>query len=216
MNLSDYEALWKRPELPRGMDADVADLKCTFEAKHRKLERTIVLRNFIEGVGGIFAAVGFGILAWRMGIRSWSINLGLGLIAAVACVFLHDWWRFRRTRSRPEAPLLARIDSSITELRHQRALVGQIGKWYLSSYLAAMILIGAGLLQHLASKAPPGLGRAVLSTPATLAWIVIILGTVIVAIVWWWVDVQRAIRLQIDPRLAELDKLRRDLVGPGG
>jgi len=212
MNWNDYEALWKRQELPRGAAADVIELKRTFEAKHRKMERTILLRNLIEGVGGIMTSLGFGLLTWRMGITGWSIILGLGLIAGVSCVFLYDWLRFRRVRSGPEATLLARLESGIAELRHQRGLITHIGKWYLTSYLAAMLLLGYGLLQHTARTAPPGMWKSVLTTPITLAWIVVLLGVMAGAIVWWWLDVQKSIRLRIDPRLAELEKLRRDLL----
>ena len=215
MNLSDYEAVWKRQELPRGAEADLTELKRTFAAQHRKMERTILLRNLIEGGGGLLASLGFGLLTWRMGITGWSIILGLALIAGVSGVFLHDGWRFRRVRPGPETPLLARLESGIAELRHQRGLITHIGKWYLTTYLAAMLLIGHGLLQHTARTAPPGMWKSVLTTPSTLAWVVVLLGTMAGAIVWWWLDVQKSIRLRIDPRLAELEKLRRDLVRAG-
>jgi len=137
-----------------------------------------------------------------MGITGWSIILGLGLIAGVSYVFLNDGWRFRRVRSGPEAPLLARLESGIAELRHQRGLIAHIGKWYLTTYLAAVLLIGYGLLQPTARRAPPGMWKSVLTTPSTMAG----------AIVWWWLDVQKSTRLRIDPRLAELEKLRGDLL----
>ena len=41
MNWNDYEAVWKRQELPVGADADLATLRETFETKRRKMGHTI-------------------------------------------------------------------------------------------------------------------------------------------------------------------------------
>lgn len=215
MNLSDYEAVWKRQELPQGEAADLIDLKQTFETKRRKMEHTILLRNSFEGVGGIAASLGFGLLTWRLGLIDWPIVLGLLLIAGVSCVFLHDWWRFRRARLGPEASLLAKLKANIVELRHQRRLVAHMGKWYLTTYTVAILLLGYGLSQQVGRGAPSGFLITLLTTPSTATYIVILLVIPIAATVWWWRDVQKGIRLRIDPRLAELEKLHRELVSSG-
>lgn len=208
MNLNDYEAIWKRQELPRGTDADLTDLRQTFEAKRRKMERTILLRNFIEGAGGILASAGFGLLTWKQGIIGWPVIVGLMLIAGVSCVFLYDGWRFQRARPGPEAPILAKLDATIAELRHQRGFISHYGKWYLTSYGTAILLIGYGFLQQMRRGAPPEFLVTLLTTPVTAAWIAILLIVPVAATVWWWLDVQKTIRQRIDPRLAELEKLR--------
>lgn len=212
MNLNDYEAIWKRQDLPRGADADLLDLKQSFEGKRRKMELTILLRNFMEGVGGILASAGFGLLTWKLGLTDWPVLLGLMLIAGVSCVFLHDWWRFERARLGPETTMLAKLDANIAELRHQRGFISHYGKWYLGSYGTAVLLISYGFLQQLGRKAPPGFLVTLLTTPSTAAWIAILFIVPIAATVWWWLDIQKMIRLRIDPRLAELEKLRADLV----
>lgn len=214
MNWNDYEAVWKRQELPRGAAADLVEIKQTFEAKRRKMERTILLRNSFEGVGGIVASFVFGWLTWRLGIIGWPIVLGLLLITGGSCVFLCDWWRFRRARSGPEASMLVKLEANIAELRHQRRFIGHMGKWYLTTYVAAMLLIGYGFWQQVHRGAPPEFLITLLTTPSTAAWIAILLIVPIVGTVWWWLSIQKTIRLRIDPRLAELEKLQRDLLSP--
>ena len=214
MNLSDYEAIWKRQEVPLGMAADLADLKNTFEVKRRKFERTIVLRNSIEGVGGIIGSVGLILLPWWLfGITGWPFILGVMIILGVSSIFLRDMLRFRRVRLGPEASMLAKLENYIAELHHERHLFAHVGKWYVTPYFVAFSLYFYGFLRH----AGPRIGSdeliALFTTPNTLAWIVILISTPTLAIFWWWRDVQSSIRLRIDPRIEELEKLRQSLVG---
>lgn len=192
----------------------MADLKATFETKRRKLESTIVLRNSIEGVGGIIAALWFGCLTWRLGLLGWPIVLGLMVIAGVACVFLIDLWRFRQGRVGPETSLLTKLEANIAELHHQRKFNSHFGRWYLTGYGTAIILLGYGLSQQANRRAPPGFLTTLLTTPGTVAWITILLFVTLGATAWWWLDVQKTIRRRIDPRLAELEKLHRALLPP--
>jgi hypothetical protein len=215
MNLSDYEAIWKRQSLPVGTATDPGELRATFEAKRRKMEGTILLRNYIEGVGGIIASIGFGWLTWSMGLFGWPILLGLTVIAGVSCVFLYDLWRFRQRRVGPEASLLVKLEANITELRHQRGFISHYAKWYLTAYGTALLLLVYGCWQKVRHGAPPEYLVTLLTTPITAAWISILLVVPIGATVWWWVDVQKAIRLRIDPRLEELEKLHRELLAGG-
>ncbi len=212
MSWNEYESIWKSQELPRGADADLLDLKQTFEAKRRKMESTIQLRNVIEGAGGFTASIGFGFLTWRLGIACWPIVLGLILISGVSCVFLQDWWRFQRERLGAEAPMLAKLEANIAELRKQRKLIDGYGKWYVTPWVIAILLIGYGLSQLVRREAAPGLLITLLTTPATLAWIIVLISVPTIALVWWWRDIRKIIRLRIDPRLTELEKLRRDLL----
>lgn len=212
MNLNDYAAIWKRQELPVGADADLSDLKQTFEATRRKMERIILFRNITEGVGGILGSAGLGLFSWKLGLMGWPIILGLILVCGVSCVFLHDWWRFHGAKLGPEAPMLPKLEANIAELRHQRSFMSHYGKWYIGSYSAAMLLFVYGISRPALRGTPPDFFVTLLTTPSTAVLIALLLIIPIGATAWWWLDIQKVIRLRIDPRLAELEKLRADLL----
>ena len=214
MNLNDWEMIWRRQELPLGADANLAGLKASFEEKSRKLARGLLVRDFIEGVGGVVLSLAFGFWAWRAGKADWPFAVGILLILGISSIFLHSWFCTRRRRVGPEAPLLARLDANIAELRHQRGLLDNIGKWYLTPYVIAIGLMGHDLSQYAGRRAPPGFLLTLLTTPLTLAWILMLLLVTIWAFWWWWRGVQQVIHKQIDPRLAELLKMRRELLAP--
>ena len=111
--------------------------------------------------------------------------------------------------------MLARLEANIAELRHQRALISNFGKWYVTPYLLAIALIGyglgLGLSRHAGPEALLGLLTTLLTTPATLCWIIVLITVPTIALVWWWLDIQKTIRLRIEPRIVELEKLRHDL-----
>jgi hypothetical protein len=214
MNWNDYEAIWKRQELPVGAGADLTDLRATFETKRRKLARGLFVRDLIEGFGGALLALAFGTWAWRTGRAGWPFAVGVLLILGVASVFLHSWLRSRRTRLGPEAALLVRLDLNIAELRHQRRLLDNIGKWYLTPYVIAIGLMGWDLSRYAGRRAPPGLMREMLTAPLTLAWILVLLLVILWAFWWWWRGIQHVVHQRIDPRLEELMKMRRDVLAP--
>jgi MFS family permease len=209
MNWDDWEMIWRRQEPPVGADADVALLRQTFEPKRRKLARGLLVRNAIEGVGGVLGAallVGF---AWHVGPAGWPILLGAALILGVAVVFLRDLVRIRRSRVGPEASLLAKLEAEIAELRHQRRLLTNIGTWYFLPYLLAMAIVASTTARI---KVPAGVLTALLTTPAALAWIVVLAGTTAFFIGWAWWDNGVVARKRCELRLAELEKLHREIV----
>lgn len=215
MNWNDYEALWKRQPPPAGATADLAMLQDTFEAKRRKLTKVLLVRDSVEGFGGLIFALLFAGMAWRIGRSGWPILVGVALVAGVSLVFVRDFFRIRRRRLGPEAPMLAKLEAEIAELRHQRRLLANIGLWYFLPYLAAIVVIGTTLGRVNHGHAPPGLLRELLTTPATLAWIVALVAVFSVAIFWAWRANRGAVKTQIDPRLAELEKLRREILLDG-
>jgi hypothetical protein len=212
MNWNDWEMIWRRQEPPVGADADLAMLKRTFEAKRRKLACGLLVRNLVEGVGGVFGAavlVGF---ALYVGARGWPILIGAALILGVSVVFLRDLLRIRRNRLGSEAPLLARIEAEIAELHQQRRLLTNVGTWYFLPYLAAGAIAAITLARTTGPKAPPGHLIALLTTPITLAWIIILTGTTGFSLYWAWRDNGINARKRGELRLEELEKLRRDLL----
>lgn len=201
MNLNDYEAIWKRQELPVGANATIAELKITFEAKRRKLAATLLLRDFLESSAGLFVAVAFGLKGWKMGIAAWPIAISVVLLLGVSAFFIFERIRTRRKRLGAEAPLFIKLTSDITELKHQRHLLLNVAFWYLTPCLAALVIFAHTIGANLPHPAP--------RHPAfqTGYWI-------FVAFIYWriWKLNRRTVQKQIDPRLEELEKIYADLL----
>jgi hypothetical protein len=206
MNWNDYEAIWKRQELPVGANADLAMLKQTFEQKRRKLAAILFARDIVEASAGVVGSIAFALIWLHQGKAGWPIALAIACILWVTGFFVRE--RFRAHRSRPgsEAQMLAKLEAEIAELRHQRRLLLSLWKWYLSPCLAAILIVLAVILIN----APAG----------ALAGHLLILGgffgayLVLLGFLFWliWFVNCRAVRKQIEPRLAELEKLHQSLL----
>jgi hypothetical protein len=205
MNWNDYEAVWKRQELPVGADADLASLRKTFETKRRKLYGLLLARDFTEAGAAVFVSAALGFAWWhlgQLGKSGWPMAFAIALFLGVAVFFVRERFRTRRTRLRPDAPLRAKVEADLAELRHQRGLLWNLAGWYLAPIFAAELIVVATIgLQ----ASPWSLQRDPLFLGGLIAFLVIINWGV-------WVINRRAVRKQLDPRLAELEKLRRDLL----
>jgi MFS family permease len=201
MNWNDYEGVWKRQELPVGADADVATLRTTLETKRRKLYATLLVRDLTEAVAGIVVAVAYAYFWWKVGKSGWPLSLAIVLILGVSGFFVRERFRTRRLRLSAKAPLLAKVDADIAELRHQRRLLLNIWSWYLAPCAAAMAIQGAVIFRRPVWDSN--------RNPFVLAGF-----GVFFALIFWfvWTINRRAVRKQIEPRLAELEKLRHDLL----
>jgi hypothetical protein len=120
----------------------------------------------------------------------------------VTGVFIKERIRTHRHRLGSEASLLARLDAEIAELCHQRRLLLSIWKWYLAPITAAIAIVCITISFNRPawdlSRDPVFMGGYF----------------VFVAFFVWgaWILNRRAVRKQIEPRLAELEKLRRDIL----
>jgi hypothetical protein len=202
MNWNDYEAVWKRQELPVGADADLKNLRETFETKRRKLAATLLVRDWTE-TSACVVVLAFYAWFWRsIGPSGWPMAVAMLLILGVAGVFLGERRRARRTRLGADAPLLAKIEADLAELRHQRRLLLNVWAWYLAPCAGAM-LIHVGVMIH---RSKPW--QATREPLFLLGF-----GLCFALFLWFaWAINRRAVRKQIDPRLAELEKLRRDIL----
>jgi hypothetical protein len=211
MNFNDYEAVWKRQELPRGAQAGLADLRATFESKRRKLAGSLLVRDILEAAAGLLVAGVFGQIWWHIGAAGWPLALAIGLILGVAGFFTRERFRARRLRLGADAPLLAKIDADIGELRHQRRLLLNLWSWYLAPIAVAMVIVVVTIARLL----PPDFLKALRNSPSALALIAFYF-VVIVPLCFWgaWAINRRVVRKGIEPRLAELEKLRADLLSP--
>lgn len=203
MNWSDYEAIWKRQELPVGAGADLATLQRSFETKRRKLARGLFRRDVVEAVAGVLVAGVFAYTGWQMGRAGWPIALAVALMLGLTGFFIRERVRSRSHRLGVDAPLLAKLEAEIAELRHQRRLLLHVRRWYLAPCIAAAAIVACTALVH----APIPLA------PKLLAGTIMLL---LLALTYWsvWALNRRAVRRQIDPRLEELETLHQSLVSP--
>ncbi len=201
MNWHDLEIIWRRQEPPAGADANLAALRQTFEVRHRKLALSLLIRDYSEAGAGAFVAVVFGFMGWRMGSAGWPFMIVVALVLGLVAFFLRERVRARRRRLGTDASLLAKIDADITELRHQRRLLLNVGLWYLGPIVAVLVIVGATVTYHskpYALQRDPWFHAIMFLFNATLiGWV-------------WWLN-RRTVRKVIEPRLAELEKLRREL-----
>jgi hypothetical protein len=217
MNWNDYEAAWKRQPLPLGAEADVADLRTTFESKRRKLAATLQVRDWLESAAGLLVAAVFAFIAWHMGRDGWPVWLAIGLILGVSGFFLRERLRARRLRLGSEATLLAKLDADLAELQHQRRLLLNVWSWYLLPIAGAMGLFCFAAFRKMIREVPPGFIEKLWANPWLVAPILGYFLILLPLLFWlvWWLN-RRAVRLNVEPRIAELEKLRAELTDVKG
>jgi F0F1-type ATP synthase assembly protein I len=217
MNWNDYEAAWKRQPLPVGPAADLTGLRDTFETKRRKLAATLQIRDYMESGAGLLVSAIFAWIWSRLGREAWPIGLAILLMLGVSAFFLRERRRAHRLRLGPEASLLAKIDADLAELRHQRHLLLNVGTWYLLPCAGAIVLFGIAVFLKMRRELPPE-RFSELSDHAWLiggfaGFMVVFMGLLFWAV---WAMNRQAVRKNIEPRIAELEKLRGDLTNVEG
>ena len=158
-------------------------------------------RDYLEAGAGVIGIAGY-ILMWRMlGRAGWPIAIAIILIIVVMSVFVRERVRANRNRLGPEATLAAKIDADIAVLRRQRDLLHGIWRWYLGPTAASVVIV-AGTLSR--SRPSWDVGR----DPMFLGGF----GVFFALVLWFAWEINRhAVRKQVDPRIEELEKLRREV-----
>lgn len=201
MNWNDYEAVWKRQPLPVGAEADIAELRATFETKRRKLAAAIQVRDYAEAGAGLIIAAAYAFFWWQLGRAGWPLAFAIVLILGVVGFFVRERLRARRLRLGADAPLVAKVAADIAELRHQCRLIRSMWAWYLAPCAGAMVIQGWVIIRRAPAWSP-------LHAPLFLLG----LGLFFAVVFWFaWLMNRHALRKQLEPRLAELEKLHRDL-----
>ena len=200
MNWNDYEAVWKRQELPVGAGADLAKLKQTFEARRRKMAATLLVRDLLESGTGMLLCIALGLIWKKTGLTGLPIGLAMALLLGVSAIFVRERFRARKSRLGEDATLLAKIEADLAELRHQRHLLRTILWWYLGPGFASILIVHFTIAFH----RPPWERDPVVSAG--------FVGFYLFCFWFVWLINRRAGRKQIEPRIAELEKLRRELV----
>ena len=213
MNWSDYEAVWKRQELPTGADADLATLVQTFEARHRKMRGALFARDMLTATLSLFVCAAMGFVWWQMGKAGGPIALAVVLILGVVGFIARERIRAHGNRPSPDASLLVKVEADIAELRHQRRLLVSIMPWCYPPLIISAVIFATTLSRRPGhTRMPPGFIFDLLRNPLTLAWMIILAGAYAFFISLAWRANRDELRKQIDPRLAELEKLRRDIL----
>lgn len=201
MNWSDYEAAWKRQELPVGETADIAELKRNFETQRRKFLGGLWLRDMMEAAAGVVVAISCGRIWWKEGRDGWPIGFAILLVLFVTAIFVRERMLARRRRLGADATLLTKLDSNILELERQRRLLTKVWAWYLGPIALSLVIVRWTVTRNRPTwdpvRDPRFIVVSTLICVALFAWV-------------WWMNT-RAVKTRIDPRLAELRKLRRGL-----
>jgi len=212
MNWNDYEAAWKRQPVPAGAGADLDGLRDTFEAKRRRLATTLKIRDYLESAAGVLVAVVFAWTGWHFGRDGWPIWLAVLLMLGLSAVFLRERLRVHRLRLGPEATVLAKVEADLAELRHQRRLLLNVGSWYLLPCAAAIGLFGFATIRKGLRELPPDFLPRLLEHPWLIAAVAGYFLVVLPLLFWGvWAMNRRVVRRNVEPRIAELEKLRREL-----
>jgi len=212
MNWSDYEAVWKRQELPVGVTSDMATLQNTFETKRRKLATALVVRDWAEASAGILVSLVYARIWWAIGREAWPLAIAILLILGVTAFFVKERLRTHRNRVGAHAPLLAKLSADIAELRHQRRLLLTLWWWYLGPIALAVALFAITVLRVAVIQLPRELLATLLQQP--FVWALLIITVVGIGSLFWfgWVINRHTVRKRIEPRLDELERLQRALL----
>jgi hypothetical protein len=212
MNWNDYEAVWKRQELPVGAGSDIGMLKNTFEIKRRKQAAALVVRDWAEASAGIVGSLAYARIWWSIGREAWPLAIAMILILGVTAFFVKERMRTHRNRLGAQAPLLAKLSADIAELNHQRHLLLTLWWWYLGPIALAIAIASFTILRVAIIQLPPELLATLLQQPLIWALLIITVGGIGCLLWFGWVINLNAVRKRIEPRLTELEKLQRSLL----
>ncbi|MEJ1971167.1 MAG: hypothetical protein WDM96_01150 [Lacunisphaera sp.] len=168
------------------------------------MEATLRTRDWSEFGAGLFVCAMQARFWWKIGAAGWPMAFAILLALTVSLFFVRERLRARALRLRPDAPLLDKIAADLAEMRHQRRLLNRVALWYLAPLGVAMLIQGGVIVSRTPAWDP--LRQPVLQLGFGL-FFVLIFGLI-------WAANRRTVRQRIEPRIAELEKLHRDLLGP--
>lgn len=201
MNWNDYETAWKRQPLSAGGEVDLAGLRKSFEDKHRKMATALLVRDWVE-IAACGAVVMCYLWFWhKSGPAGWPLGVSILLFLGVAAFFLRERRRARRNRPAVDASVKAKVEADLAELHHQRWLLLKVWLWYIAPCAVAMLLHVSVIVRQSRHWNP--------------TWELISIGIagLLIALACWfaWTINREAVRKQIEPRIAELEKLHHEI-----
>jgi hypothetical protein len=205
MNFEELQAAWQQStHAVAPMPVDPA-LLAQVRRDSRKFDRMIMWRDIREVAACLLVAGVFGNVAWqasREGAGSWPAWVAAILPLGVGAFFLFDrWWSRRRTNPQGD-DLCAELDRAIAAVEHQRWLLRNVGWWYLAPLALGTLCFALQITLYGPSNFP--------------FWAKVVVWALIAGTTGWldwfvWRLNQKAVREQLDPRLAELHARRHEL-----
>jgi len=204
MNWRDYEAVWKRQPLPVGAGADIAVLRETFESTHRKMAATLQVRDISEAAAGVVGAICFGFVWWQQGVAGWPIAFAIILILRVSGVYVRERLVAQRQQAGDGTTMVEKVNRDLEVLQRQRQLFRDMWRWYLAPIFVAIYIVVLTISSNRPAWDP------LRSLSFQLGFLIFN------GLIFWfvWFINRRVVRLQVEPRIAELEKLRSGLTAP--
>ncbi len=201
MSLSDYEDVWKRQKPPIGANADLEMLKDTFDTKHRKQAANLRVRDYAEGSAGLIVSIVFGFVWWQQGAAGWPMAFAIILMLFVSGVYVREHIRTRHQVVSINATMLEKVKHDLVQLRHQHRLFLTMWLWYLAPAFVAIYIVVYTISANRSEWHPL---RSYSFHAGFMIFNVLIFWFV------WFIN-RRDVRRQVEPRIAELEKLQQNL-----
>lgn len=211
MNFEELQQAWQADAKSAPAPVVNEELLRSVRVNSRKFKRRIFWRDFREVAASFFVAFVFGRIAWEAqteGTPAWAAWIAAALPLGVAAFFLIDRWVSARRHAPQGDDVLAEIDRAIEAVKHQIWLLQNVFWWYLLPIGLSVIFLALQLVLYMPTDLPPH-----------VAWTVkIVVGLLAIGPVWaldWWVWKlnQKAICVNLEPELAELEARRREITG---
>jgi hypothetical protein len=205
MDWTDCAGAWTRQDVPAASAAELAALEAGFERRRQALASARLVRLLVEGSMGPLVALGLAIGGWITGRSGWPLAAAILLILGGFAVTSGACWlsarRARRAQAGPDAPLLAQVEADLADLQRRRRGLLTMRTWHYGPVYAAALLIPF----MLALRGPGGAGWFPVAFSCYFSAVLLLS----------WMHNRREVRRRIDPRLDELERLRRGLLAGG-
>ncbi len=211
MNFEELQQAWQQDA--KAVPTPIVNEKLLRDVRalSGRFKRRIFWRDVREVAASFLVAFIFGRIAWQAaaeGSRAWPAWIAAVLPLGVAAFFIVD----RILAGRRHAPqgdhVLAEIERAIQAVKHQIWLLRNVLWWYLLPIGLSFLFVALQFILYVPSDLPPTVALAMKIGVGLLvvgpAW----------AFDWWvWKINQKAIRVNLEPELAELESRRREIVG---
>jgi len=201
MNWNDLTAAWRRQPGETLPEAHLDTLRKTFKKRSRRLSRVLFWRDVREIAATAFVIFVLMKVALQKGWAGLALWVALVPMLWVLGFMIRERIRSHRMRVGCGATLLTKIDADIAELGHQRTMLLTVRTWGLGPIFVSWLVAMASTGFH-------G-GAGLLRTPLQITSYM--LGGVAFFWVVWRLNLW-VVRKHFEPRLAELEELRNELM----
>ncbi|WP_221029954.1 hypothetical protein [Actomonas aquatica] len=204
MNFDDLQKAWQQAPAPGGATID-ASLLAEVRKDSRSFAQKVFWRDVREISASFIVAGVFGKVALDAeaeGSTAWPAWVAAALPLLVAAYFLIDRWMMHR-RARPQGgTVIEEIERAAAAVRHQIWLLRNVLWWYILPLALCSVMLGLQIILYAPANFPVWgrwiIGALVLLPTGLFDW-------------WVWQLNQKAVREDLEPRLAELEQRRDEL-----